>query len=396
MNKFSFILVVSLLTGAVEVDLSVPSFPDISDYFSISDTLTQMTIAVNFLGFCLSSAFYGPISDSYGRRRVMIVGNGIMLVGALGCVVADSIGVLLFFRFIQGVGASASAVVAFAMISDIYCVEKSTKIIGAMNSLITVFMSIAPVAGGVINEYAGWRGNYIVIAVISVISWLMLFVWLPETREERNKFSHRAIMKDFKTLLSNGKFLVASTVPSLYFSGWMSFVACGSFIYIEEFGLHIMHYVVHQAIIIFTFSLASLCAGQILQNIGEKRCILLGVVFTILGSLLMIAASSVLQKSPYLTSFSMMMYGIGAAVSYPVIFSKSLEIFPEIKGTASSVIMAMRSLICATSVAISSYFYVGELISVATILLSISALITMLSISLLKTLAFDTKNLSLI
>jgi len=87
-KNFTFLLVISLLTCSVEVDISVPSFPDISDYFNISDGLTQMTIALNFFGFCLASGFYGPLSDTFGRRKVMLIGNAIML-GCVNKVIAE-------------------------------------------------------------------------------------------------------------------------------------------------------------------------------------------------------------------------------------------------------------------------------------------------------------------
>ena len=169
-----FLLVLSLLTCCIEIDISVPSFPDISDYFNISDGLTQMTIAVNFLGFCISSIICGPLSDSYGRRKVMIVGNGVMLIGAAFCVIANNIEVLLISRFIQGLGASTSAVVAFAMVSDSYKPTEAAKIIGFMNSLITVFSAMAPIVGSFINQLVGFRGNYLTIALLSLVSWILL------------------------------------------------------------------------------------------------------------------------------------------------------------------------------------------------------------------------------
>ena len=104
-KSLPLLLVISLLTCCVEVDISVPSFPDISDYFNISDGLTQMTVALNFFGFCLSSVVYGPLSDSFGRRKVMIIGNAIMMLGACGCAFAPNIEFLLCSRLLQGIGA---------------------------------------------------------------------------------------------------------------------------------------------------------------------------------------------------------------------------------------------------------------------------------------------------
>ena len=110
----------------------------------------------------------------------------------------------------------------------------------------------------------------------------------------------------------------------------------------------------------------------------------------------MISVSVIFEQAPYLTSISMILYGIGAAIGYPVIFAKSLQIFPDIKGTAASAIMAMRALLCAGFIAFSSYVYSGKLITVAAMLLIASALIALFSIKLLKTLAFATKEQKLI
>ena len=111
-----------------------------------------------------------------------------------------------------------------------------------------------------------------------------------------------------------------------------------------------------------------------------------------IGSISMLMVAYFTTKSPYLTSISMSMYGVGAAISYPVVFAKSLEIFPDIKGAASSAIMAMRSLICAAAIAISSYIYYGELITVAYMLIAVSAMLVPLSIKLLKTVPFSSQN----
>jgi DHA1 family bicyclomycin/chloramphenicol resistance-like MFS transporter len=373
------------------VDISVPSFPDISDYFNISDSLTQMTISVNFVGFCISSALYGPLSDAIGRRRIMLIGNAVMMLGALGCCIANSIEFLLFARFVQGVGASASAVVVFAMIADVYSAEKSAKLIGTMNSLLTVFMSLAPIAGSFLNELVGWRGNFSAVALVSIISWLMLYFLLPETKSEYQPLSAKKIMRDFKTLFLDKRFLLASSVPSLYYAGWMSFVSCSSFLYMETYRLPIMDYALHQGAIIGVFSFTSLYSGEISQFIGEKKCVIYGTTIACIVSLLMFILSLVSDKSPYLTSLLMMTYGVGSAISYPIIFSKSLEIFPKIKGTASSAIMAMRALICAWTVAISSYFYSGHLITVAVALLIVVTLIILFSRSLLQQIVFVTK-----
>lgn len=388
-KNLPLLLVISLLTCCVEVDVSVPSFPDISDYFNISDGLTQMTVALNFFGFCLSSVFYGPLSDAFGRRKIMIMGNAIMMIGACGCAFSTSIEFLLFSRLIQGIGAGASAVVAFAMVADVYNAEKSAKLIGRMNSMITVFMSAAPIAGSFINKSLGWRGNYTTIAAISIISWVMLYYWLPETKPTLEKFEPKKIKSDYTGLLFSKKFFYASITPSLVYGGWMSFVACGSFLYMETYKLPIMYYALHQGAIIGVFCITSLYCGQINNFVGMKNSVIYGTLLVICGAMLLLTTAIMFDSAPYMTTISMTIFGIGAATTYPVIFAKSMDLFPNIKGTASSAIMALRSLICSVFVAVSSYLYSGSLITVAAMVLLAGVLTSLATIKLLKLIQFD-------
>jgi len=388
-KNLPLLLVISLLTCCVEVDISVPSFPDISDHFNISDGLTQMTIALNFFGFFLSSLFYGPLSDAFGRRKIMIIGNAIMMIGACGCSLSTNIEFLLFSRLIQGIGAGTSAVVAFAMVADVYNAEKSAKLIGMMNSMITVFMSAAPIAGSFINKSLGWRGNYTTIALISITSWIMLYYWLPETKHDVEKFELKKIKKDYTQLMFSKEFFYASITPSLVYGGWMSFVACGSFLYMETYKLPIMYYALHQGSIIGVFCITSLYCEQINNFIGMKHSVIYGTMFVMFGAALLLTTSILFDSAPYMTTISMTIFGIGAATTYPVIFAKSMDLFPHIKGTASSAIMALRSLICSLFVAISSYLYSGNLITVAAMVLLAAVLTSLVTIKLLKLIQFD-------
>lgn len=383
-----FLLVLSLLTCCVEIDISVPSFPDISDHFDISDGLTQMTIAVNFLGFCISSVICGPLSDSYGRRKVMIIGNGVMLIGAALCVIANNIETLLVARFIQGLGASTSAVVAFAMGSDSYKSAEATKIIGFMNSLITVFSSAAPIVGSFINQLAGFRGNYLTIALLSLISWMLLYFKLPETKKDKSTLNMKSIVKNFYMLITDKTFLYASIVPSITFSGYMSFIACAPFLYIETYNLSITYYAINQGIIIGVFSIFSMYSGRISSFLEKKNCVIYGTVLFFIAGIFGLFTGFVFPNSPFFTTCFMVIFAIGAAITYPIIFTKSLEIFPEIKGIASSAIMGSRALLVAGFVAFTSYIYDGTLLNVALGIVISSGIATYFTVKLVKLMKF--------
>ncbi|WP_255453541.1 MFS transporter [Wolbachia endosymbiont of Atemnus politus] len=115
-----------MIAKFIEIGISVPSFPDIVRYFDVSEGRIQLTIAYNFLGFCIGGLFLGPLSECYGRRRIMIIGNTLLLIGAVGCVFSPSVFWLLISRFIQGTGVSTSVVV-FAIVADSYKGDEAVK-----------------------------------------------------------------------------------------------------------------------------------------------------------------------------------------------------------------------------------------------------------------------------
>jgi DHA1 family bicyclomycin/chloramphenicol resistance-like MFS transporter len=383
------LLILSLIACCIEVDISVPSFPDMGYYFNVGDGTIQMTIAYNFLGFCLGAAVYGPLSDAYGRRPIMVWGNAILLIGAMGCVISPSIPFLFCARFIQGCGASASAVVIFAMIADAYpAKDKAAQLVGSMNAVLTILMAAAPIAGGFINEAVGWRGNYSIVALICLISWVCLVFFLPETRNTFESLRFNKIKKNYQQLLSNRLFISASLVPSLSYAGYLAFITQASFLYNETYELSLMSYVLHQCAIILAFSITSLFSGKIIQKLKARNCIIIGVSLSGLSAMGMVLVSLLAPKSPYSMTFFMSLVGLGAAISYPVIFAGSLEIFPNIKGTASSMIMSMRSFLCFGFVALTSYVYNGNPLRIALIVLGGNIICLFFTVYLLRSDSF--------
>jgi len=386
-RTFLPILILSLVACSIEVDISVPGFPDMARYFNVDDGTIQMTIAYNFLGFCIGAVLYGPLSDAYGRRPMMVWGNTILAAGAIGCVIAPSIPLLLWARFIQGIGASASAVVVFAMIADAYPnKDKAASLIGMMNAVLTILMAIAPIAGGFINEAIGWRGNYGIVALICWLSLTALALFLPETKTTFETFQVRNIRKDYTQLLKNFSFISASMAPSLLYGAYLAFIAQAPFLYTETFRLSLIAYVLHQATIVLVFAVVSLLSGKIIQRLGSHSCVVVGSFLCGISSLFLVVTSLLAPNSPYLMTFFMSILSTGNAICYPIIFTVSLEIFPKIKGTASSAIMSMRSFVCFAFIGATGYFYNGHPFRVSLIILTsiILALAFMGKLLLLK------------
>lgn len=360
-NRFlPLLFLMSLISTCAEVDISVPGFPQIAQFFNVSESVIQATITYNFLGYFLGALLYGPLSDSLGRRNMMLWGNAILSIGAVGCYYAPSIDLLLFSRFIQGIGASTSVVLVFTMIADLYQGEKAMKLIGMMNAALSIIMACAPLLGGVINQAIGWRGNYGSVALFSIITWFLLLAFLPESKASLNPFNPKKMLGDYQRLMRSSQFITASMIPSLFFAAYMAYIAASSFLYIGTFGLSTLTFVVHQAIIVASFAITSLFGGKIIHRLGAIKAVKAGVGLCFMSIVTFVLFSMEGLDSAYATTLFMSLFGIGFAACYPVIFSNSLSIFPELQGSVSSIIMGVRALLVAISTAIASYLYDGH------------------------------------
>lgn len=269
--------IIALIACCIEVDISVPSFPNLVTHFNTSESLAQHTVSINFLGFFISALVVGPLADAYGRRPIMIIGNAILMIGAVGCVWAPTISILLLARFVQGLGAATSAVVVFAMIADTCKGNKSTQLIGLMNCVLTCLMALSPIAGAYLNEAFGWQGSYATVAFICVVSWGLLVLALPETLAIRRSLDLRTLFANTKKLLKSKSFLQTSIAPSLLYAAYLSFITSASFLYMGTFKLSMHLYALHQALILAVFALVSLFSGTILKYIGSSKCVSLGI-----------------------------------------------------------------------------------------------------------------------
>lgn len=324
MTILPFLLGFAMLNSCIELEVSAPSFPSIMDYFNVSENMVCLTITMNLIGFCIGSILYGPLSDAFGRRSIMLIGNGILLIGALMCVVAHNIYFLLMARFIQGLGAATSAVIVSVIISDRYHVNEATRLYGIMNAIFTTLMALAPILGGLIHIVVGWRGNYAVVAIICLISWILLKLFLPETNNNIQKYQMSQVIADYKQLITNTPFLVVASLPSLLYGCYLAFVMMSPFIYIHTLGLNLLTYSFHMSTVVASFSLTSVFAARITEYLGVKRTLTIAFSLQLAGPLLMCCIHHV---APF--TINMSIFSIGFALIYPIIFAHSLEMFPS-------------------------------------------------------------------
>lgn len=364
-----YLLGIALLTAFIETDISVPGFPEMVKYFNTTEAMVQLTMSLNFLGFCLAGLIYGPLSDSYGRRPIMLLGNFIFFIGAIGTATATDIHSLIAWRFFQGLGASAACIVAFAMVADAYQGEKASKLLNRMNACLTAAMAGAPLAGGFLVDAYGWRSSYIIVAILCAIATFLLLMFLPETNPNKQPFEPKQIAKDFYRLLTDADFMALTIGLTLQCAGYMAFVAGAVFVYLGRFELSLAEFTLHQGCVITAFSVISFLGDKINRLLSVRRSMEMGIVLNVLGGLSIWMLAIYGSQNAYFYTLSMSIYSIGVALCYGVTFTASMELFPTLKGAASSMNMSIRLLIIALVIGVVGSFADGTFVPETSLLI---------------------------
>lgn len=383
-----FLIIISLIGCCIEANIFLPSFPDMRDYFGASEQDIQKTLSINFLGFCLSAIVYGPLSESFGRRKVLLFGQTLFTLGAIACVIAKTIEVFLLARFIQGLGASAVATVGFTMFADAYKGEVAAKHMGRTNAILTALVAVAPVIGGLIHKGLGWRWNLIFLAICGILSLIALFPALPETLSKKRPLILSQLFGDYFILLKSKIFLLYAIVPNFLAAAYLTYVGSAPFFYMEECHISPLIFAWHQGFVVAAFSLTSFYSSTLLKFFGSRNCKFWGVILSLVASLFMMFTSTIFPYNSYFITIFMFLYAAGAGASFSIIFAESLEIHPEQKGAATSLIMSSRLLFSFIMISISGFFYNGKFIAASIVIISV--LIS--AIATIRILVMDKKN----
>ncbi len=343
----SFTVFLSALTalGPLSTDMYLPSLPAIQHAFGADTGAVQMTLSVFLIGAAGAQLVYGPLSDRYGRRPLLLVGYIVYVAASLGCLFAGSIGELTFARFFQALGSGASVVLARAIVRDLYAAEHAGQMLARMASIMGVVPAIAPVVGGLVEGAFGWQANFLTMAVGGALLGLVSFFGLEETLHpaQRQSANVRAILGHYARLLRNAAFLRYLLVASFCFGGVFAFVSGSSFVLQNIYGLSPVAYGLSFGAMIFGYIAGTLTGARFTLQHGIERMLKLGSTMAMLGGVAMMLLSQTSFPPVAAIILPMMLYTYGVGVTMPQSMAGALTPFPEIAGTASALMGFLQS-----------------------------------------------------
>jgi DHA1 family bicyclomycin/chloramphenicol resistance-like MFS transporter len=339
-GTFGLTLLLSLLTGLgpMSMDMYLPSLPAIGVALHATTPQVQLTISSYLLGFAVGQIFYGPISDRYGRRPVILVALGLYGVATIVCATTQSIETLTAVRFVQALGGAGSIVLARAVVRDLYTGVRAGRELSLMGSITAFAPIVAPAIGGALQTTFGWRASFILLMVFAVISAAAAARLLPETLRHRTPgpFSLRTMAGLYRSVLVHRGFLANLGVLTCSFVGLFAWVSGATFVMQGIYGLTPLSFGAIYAIGAGGYMLGTTIAARIVMRAGLDRTMGIGALVQAAGGLIMAAAVALgLHNVGWLVG-AMTIYLAGMGFVLPQTMAGAMTPFPDRAGTASS------------------------------------------------------------
>ncbi len=282
MTMFRAALILGLLSavGPFAIDMYLPAMPAIAEGLNADVTSVQLTLTAYFVAFGVAQLFYGPWADQAGRKTPLYLGLGIFILGSVGSALAGSIGELIAFRAIQGLGGAVLMVVPRAIIRDMHTGTQATKLMAMVMLVISVSPMLAPLAGSGLIAFGDWRLIFWVLCVAAMASLLLTATVLPETLAPENRVPVNLanLWRGTKVLFRDPVFMGLTFIGGFGFASFMVFIASASFVYTGQFGLSPTGFSVAFAINAIGFFAASQAAGPLGEKFGILPVMRLAVI----------------------------------------------------------------------------------------------------------------------
>lgn len=326
------------MLGPFTIDTYLPSFPAIGRALAATPAELQQTLSVYFLTFAVMTLFHGTLSDSFGRRPVILASLVVYVAASLGCAAASSIGELLAFRVLQGVSAGAGMIVGRAIIRDSFSGHEAQRLMSLVTMIFGLAPAVAPVVGGWLQSGFGWQAVFLFLAAYGLVLLAISWVSLPETHppSARQPFALAPLARTYVKLAGNPRLLLLCFAVGLNFAGFFLYiVSAPAFIY-NLLGLNERQFAWLFLPGITGVMFGAFLSGRAAGRLSPERTI--GIGYTIMFSAAAFNVTYSALAAPALpwSVLPIMVYTIGMALAMPSITLLALEIFPANRGATSS------------------------------------------------------------
>jgi DHA1 family bicyclomycin/chloramphenicol resistance-like MFS transporter len=309
--------------------------PSWSGVFGVDQASVQLTFSSYIVSYGLAQVVYGPLSDRYGRRQLMLFGLAVAVVGSVAAALASSLVTLTMARFVQGVGAAAGMVLGRAMVQDYFSGSDRARVMAYIGMAMGICAPLATVIGGQLHVRIGWRANFFLISTLAIILFITTWRTLPRDQRENvgqthwlremlNAYAHLARVPEFLAYvgilaLSTGSFYIyLAGAPSVLANYGVGPASVGFFIMVLP----------------LSYIVGSFLTSRLIKHTSESRLMLVGQCLGIAGVSLVFLLALAQVQSPFAVAAPLILLGIGQGLLMPSTLAGTVSVVPALAGAA--------------------------------------------------------------
>jgi DHA1 family bicyclomycin/chloramphenicol resistance-like MFS transporter len=326
------------MLGPFAVDTYIPAFQAIGSDLNATNLQMQQTFSVYLAAFGVMFLFHGALSDSFGRKPIIIAGLSVFLIGSVGCALSQTIGQLLFFRAVQGLSVGAGMVVGRAMVRDLFPAEESQRIMSMVTLWFGLAPAIAPMLGGFLYAHFGWHSIFWFIAIFCAFLIAMSVYAFHETHppELRQPFRLAPLMAGYKEVGASQPFLYLSLAAALNFNGFFLYILSAPVFLPTHLNLGPTEYSWLFVPGIAGIMTGAFISGRVAGKWSAEKTVRLGYTIMMLAVLANLTFALTITPGVPWSIIPIYLYAAGTATAFPSLSIMVMDLFPARRGMASS------------------------------------------------------------
>jgi DHA1 family bicyclomycin/chloramphenicol resistance-like MFS transporter len=343
--------------SSLSLNILVPALPSMVTKLATDAASVQLTISLYLLGLAVAQLIFGPLSDRFGRRPVVLMGLALAGIAGSAAIFVTSIAGLIAARVAQSLGASTGQTIGRAIIRDLYDREHAASMIGLVTSVVVLMPMVAPLVGGILDTLFGWEAIFVFTAALS----LTVFAWaalaLPETRKLSTVPGERiSFRSDFAALAASPKFIGYALCAALGSAPFFSFLGGAPHVVVTMLGRTSAEYGAWFFIPSIGFMAGNFAVSRLAGRFGINTLIWWGAVLTVMGALLNVFAYLALPGWEMATIFlPQIIVAFGNGLLLPTSVAGAVSIRPQVAGTASGITGFTQMAIAAAAAQLSGH-----------------------------------------
>jgi MFS transporter, DHA1 family, multidrug resistance protein len=363
-----FLLAALAALGALATNIILPAFPAMGEDLGVSVRELSATLTSFFMAFALGQLFVGPLSDRFGRQRLVLIGLVIFIIGCLVCAVAGTLPQLIVGRVIQALGVCATSVLSRAIARDLFDGQELTRALSLTMVAMAAAPGFSPLLGVAFNSWLGWRATFGLVGVLAILLAMYYIIRLGETHsaDKRPALSASSVLKIYQQLLIDRRFMAPALSVSLVIGSLYAFFATAPAILMTGFHFSPFELGLFFASTVFVVFGAGFLGPRCAQRWGQVRVARVGIIIALAASVaLLVGKEDVFFFSTFLTLFL-----LGMGLVNPLGTAIALQPFGQQAGAASALLGFLQMGCAAMAISVAATLPVSAYTSLGIILTS--------------------------